>query len=59
MERPVLLLDIPMQMQQAALQAMEIVRKCGGEGCSFGAKARLPEADRDEAGCCSVVDLVE
>ena len=38
---------------------MEIVRKCGGEGCSFGAKARLPEADRDEAGCGSVVDLVE
>lgn len=59
MERPVLLLDIPMQMQQVALQAMEIVRQCGGEGCSFGAEARFPEAYGDEAGCCSVVDLVE
>ena len=57
--RPVLLLDIPLQMQQVALQKMDIVRQCGGEGGGFGAKARLPEADRDEAGCCSVVDLVE
>jgi hypothetical protein len=59
MERPVLLLDIPLQMQQVALQTMDIVRQCGGEGGGFGAQARLSEAYGDEAGCCSVVDLVE